>query len=124
MPRTRYGAKGISLFIPCFLEKITKVIPTTAPIQKANTTPESARDKPSNQPKLIANLASPKPIQRPEETSQNKAKGAAIKRPKANSQNEGMCKKKPELLKKNNPTKVRTAKNKERMSGIILCLKS
>ena len=78
IPIIRNGANGISLFIPCFLPKITKDKPTTAPIQKASVKPAKACDKPSIQPKPIANLASPRPIQAPPDTSQKSAKGVGI----------------------------------------------
>jgi hypothetical protein len=35
-----------------------------------------------------------------------------------------MCGKKPKLLNKNTPTKAKTPKIKESLSGIILCLRS
>ena len=59
-------------------------IPTIAPIQKDKTTPESARESPSSQPRLIASFASPSPIHLPEETNQNKANGNAKKIPESN----------------------------------------
>lgn len=84
VPSTKYGANGTSLFIPYFLKK-TDTTPIIDPLQKARARLERATEKPSNQPIPIASLASPKPIHRPRETSQNKAKGELINIPDRNS---------------------------------------
>src|SRR3989344_4006866 len=78
-PKTKKGAKGISLFIPYFLVKAISTRPITAPDQNANTTPESAWENPRSQPRPSASLASPSPIQVPRDRNQIAAKGKASK---------------------------------------------
>src|SRR3989344_4006867 len=56
-PKTKKGAKGISLFIPYFLVKAISTRPITAPDQNANTTPESAWENPRSQPLLALPFA-------------------------------------------------------------------
>ncbi len=124
VPKTKNGAKGISLFILCFLERRTRAMPKTAPIQKAKTIPDKASDVPRSHPKPRASLASPKPIQVPEETSHIKAKGKATMGPERNCIKLGIWRTKPYSLNKNIPTKDNTPKIKENISGIILCRKS
>ena len=92
IPKTKKGAKGISLFIPnlrVLRERITRTTPTIAPDQKATTKAESAPDSPSSQLIGTANLASPSPIHRPPETSQSKANGDATNIPDKNSKIDG-----------------------------------
>ena len=60
-------------------------IPIIAPDQKAKTVPEKIIGHPKNQPKPIANFASPKPINLPLDNNQSKAKGKEITKPERNS---------------------------------------
>ena len=87
VPKTKKGAKGISLFMRnlfplLFLERITRAIPMMAPNQKASTKPDKAKDRPSNQPIPRANLASPKPIHLPPDMNQKRQKGKLLMCPK------------------------------------------
>ena len=97
-PKTKNGAKGISLFILIlspfflFLERMIRAKPIIVPDQKAITRPDSALVRPNSQPMPRANLASPKPIHLPEDISQKMAKGDAINKPDKNSKIDGMCK--------------------------------
>ena len=95
-PKTKKGAKGISLFIPIlpiflFFERTTRQIPTMAQDQKAITKPDNAPERPKSQPMPRANLASPNPIHLPEDISQKKAKGNAMNTPDRNSRTVGIC---------------------------------
>ncbi len=99
VPMIINGPKGISLFIVRFLEdkdntrlKIMSVKPTIAPIQKANTSAEIPRTKPSIKPTPTTILASPKPIHRPPDTSHKSAKGRASIGPARTSKRELLCK--------------------------------
>ena len=123
-PKTKNGAKGISVFIEYFFEKIRSTIPTKAPVQKAKTKPESPCASPKSQPKPKASFASPSPIQTPLEKSQIKAKGRAINNPDKSSKIEGKCGAKTKPENKNKPIKDKIPKSKTKTSGIILCLKS
>src|SRR3989344_1047807 len=87
--KAKKGAKGISLFKPCFPENKISIMPKTAPDQKESTAAESARLIPISHPMERISLASPKPIQTPFDTSRNKANGTAIKGPDKNSKREG-----------------------------------
>ena len=60
-------------------------IPIIAPDQKAKTVPKKIIGQPKNQPKPIANFASPKPINLPPDNNQNKPKGKEITRPERKS---------------------------------------
>lgn len=100
VPITKYGAKGISLFIPKLpkfdlkiLENKIRLMPTIAPIQKAKATADMATAKPSIQPSPRASLASPSPIHLPEDKSQHKKNGRAIKNPVAIESIDGICQK-------------------------------
>ena len=90
-PKTKNGANGISLFMPCFLEKAISMSPTIAPDQKEITNPERAAEIPNNQPKLIASFASPSPIHFPLDINHIKANGVAIIIPDRNSKIIGQC---------------------------------
>lgn len=121
-PKTKNGAKGISLFIPYFFEKSKRNIPTIAPDQKAKTPAESNIPYPKSHPKLRESFASPKPIQVPLEISQIKAKGNAKNIPDKNCNKDGICGEKAKSSNRNKPMKVITPKKIEKISGIILCL--
>lgn len=95
VPKTKNGAKGISLFIPCFFEKAIKNNPIIAPDQNATTTPLKARESPSNHPSPNASFASPRPIQVPFDISHTRAKGNEINIPDENSRIDGKCMLKP-----------------------------
>ncbi len=80
MANIRNGAKGISelALTPLFLDNLLLTIINmlyAAPIQKANTTAFKPEESPINAPIPKTSLASPNPIQRPDDTSHNKANG-------------------------------------------------
>jgi hypothetical protein len=86
VPKIRNGAKGISLLIvkflfindnDCNLDNKIKNIPKTDPIQNERIIAESPSTRPKNHPIPKANLASPKPIHLPSETSHKTANGVA-----------------------------------------------
>jgi hypothetical protein len=79
IPIIRNGANGISVFMPIFfLDKNMMSRLTTVPIQNDNITEANPAIKPNSHPIPRINLPSPKPISRPFEKSQSKAKGRAI----------------------------------------------
>ena len=71
------GAKGICVFIFVLLFSRIKIIPTTAPIQKAMIIEAKPFDNPSRKPNPSTNLASPKPIHSPFDITHKNAKGKA-----------------------------------------------
>lgn len=82
MANIRNGAKGTSDPMPIFSNGLAEIlplrmsaIPHIAPIQKAKITAETPDTKPSNAPIPKTNLASPKPIHFPFETSHKRANG-------------------------------------------------
>lgn len=81
MPIIRNGAKGISLlivYLPFCINNINN--PSIAPNQKAIIRAVTTAE-PSNNPMPKPNLASPKPIHRPEDTSHRRAKKAKVRGP-------------------------------------------
>lgn len=126
------GANGISDFNPIFFAKrfgktfcsnIT-IIEKPAPIQKAITIEETAPEKPSKAPTPNANLASPKPIQKPLDTTHKKAKGKNAMIGAKRSYKYGKLKD-PNLKVKNRSfAKESTIKVKTKPSGMTLCLMS
>ena len=124
VPKTRNGANGISLLIRYFLVRATSNIPRIAPDQKDKTKPKKTNGRPKSQPSPMASLASPSPIQLPEEISHNNANGNAMIGPAKNCQRLGICKENSKLLNKNKPTKANKPKTIDKLSGIILCFKS
>ena len=82
LPAAKNGPNGIWLFMPYFLPlKSIKKIPKTAPSQKENKNAKIVFSGPKIQPKPSANLASPKPIHFPLDTSHKIAKKEKNARP-------------------------------------------
>lgn len=122
VPKTRKGAKGISVFrLFLFLEKTIARIPNIAPIQKASVIPANPDDMPNIHPIPSASFASPRPIIFPFDNTHIMANINARIGPADISTKLGMVNTLPTpLVFKNKEMNPKIAKVYESLSGIIL----